>query len=172
MKAKYCKAKATKSNGEQIDEKDQCWVGDDKFQITSSPSPNGIQTVKNSDFGLLQNPVYESKDGYLDMTFYFTTDGTNRYERYFKSLDDYFRLEVYRHNHEEERHHRIDQAHIDQIKEKWPRAKMVVRAPEEVKGPVYELSGPSWSMHQCDRLKAVVQKCRNRCKAKIENYHL
>merc|ERR1712131_250987 len=30
--AKYCKAKATKSNGEQIDEKDQCWVGDDKFQ--------------------------------------------------------------------------------------------------------------------------------------------
>jgi hypothetical protein len=131
--AKYCKAKSLKSNNE-IDEKDQCWVGDDKFQITKSPFPNGIQTVKNSDFGLLQNPVYKSEGDYIAMQFYFTTDGTNRYERYFKSLGDVFRLEVYRHKHEEERHHRIDQAHINQIKRKWPKTSMVVVEPEKVKG--------------------------------------
>ena len=70
------------------------------------------------------------------MKFYFTTDGTNRYDRYLKSLDDYFRLEVYRHNHEEERHQRIDQAHIDQIKRKWHKASMEVQKPEKVKGSV------------------------------------
>ena len=104
--------------------------------MTSSPRPKGIQTAKNSDFGLLQNPVYERKDGYLDMTFYFTTDGTNRYEKYLKSLDDFFRLEVYKHNHEEDTHQRIDQAHIDQIKKKFPKALMIVRKPEAVKGSV------------------------------------
>ena len=94
--------------------------------------------MKNSDFGLLKitSDYYERDGDYLDMTFYFTTDGTNRYERYFKSLEDYFRLEVYRHKHEEERHQRIDQARINQIKQKWSKASMVVQKPEAVKGSV------------------------------------
>ena len=94
--------------------------------------------MKNSDNGLQRDgDNYYKKDGeYLNMTFYFTTDGTNRYQRYLKSLDDYFRLEVYRHNHEEETHQRIDQAHIDQIKTKWPDASMEVLEPEAVKGSV------------------------------------
>ena len=70
------------------------------------------------------------------MQFYFNTDGTNRYNRYLKSLDDYFRLEVYRHNHEEETPQRIDQAQIDEIKTKWPDASMKVQKPEAVKGSV------------------------------------
>ena len=73
------------------------------------------------------------------MKFYFTTNGNNRYGRYLKSLEDYFRLEVYRHKHEEERHYRIDQAHIKQIKGKWNKASMVVREPEKVKGSVSQL---------------------------------
>lgn len=94
--------------------------------------------MKNSDNGLLQiTSDYYKRDGeYLHMKFYFTTDGTNRYERYLKALDDYFRLEVYRHKHEEERHQRIDQAHIDQIKRKWSDASMEVLKPEAVKGLV------------------------------------
>ena len=94
--------------------------------------------MKNSDNGLQRDGdnYYKIEGDYLHMTFYFTTDGTNRYQRYLKSLDDYFRLEVYRHNHEEERHKRIDQAHIDQIKRKWPKASMEVREPEKVKGSV------------------------------------
>ena len=135
--------KSIKSNGEieSIDEKDQCWVGADKFQITSYSQrhiPSGIQTRKNSDFGLLKitSDYYEREGEYLQMKFYFTTDGTDRYERYFKSLEDYFRLEVYRHKHEEERHQRIDKAHINQIKRKWPKTSMVVLEPESVKGSV------------------------------------
>ena len=106
--------------------------------MTSSPNPSGIQTVKNSDNGLQRDgDNYSKREGdYLHMKFYFTTDGTNRYKRYLKSLDDYFRLEVYRHNHEEETHQRIDQAHIDQIKTKWPGALMEVQEPEAVKGSV------------------------------------
>ena len=94
--------------------------------------------MKNSDNGLQRDgDNYHYKEGdYLHMKFYFTTDGTNRYKRYLKSLDDYFRLEVYRHNHEEERHQRIDQAHIDQIKRKWHKASMEVQKPEKVKGSV------------------------------------
>ena len=92
--------------------------------------------MKNSDNGLQRDGDNNHKieGDYLHMTFYFTTDGTNRYQRYLKSLDDYFRLEVYRHNHEEERHQRIDQAHIDQIKSNWPDALIEVQEPEAVKG--------------------------------------
>ena len=136
MKAKYCKAKSIKTN---VDEKDQCWVNSEKFPITSSPQPIGIQTAKNSDFGLLQitSDHYYKEEKYLHMKFYFTTDGNNRYGRYLKSLEDYFRLEVYRHKHEEEQHHRIDQDHIKEIKGKgWNKASMVVREPEKVKGSV------------------------------------
>ena len=78
------------------------------------------------------------------MTFYFTID-TYRYERSLKSLEDYFRLEVYRQNHEEERHQRIDQAHIDQIKTKWPDASMEIQKPEAVKGSV---SAPVFMLHE------------------------
>ena len=135
----------------------------------TSYSPSGIQTVKNSDFGLLKiTPDYYERNGeYLHMKFYFTTDGTNRYERYFKSLDDYFRLEVYRHKHEEERHLRIDQAHINQIQRKWPKASMVVKKPESVKGSV-----STATCHSLGFSPFLVVPSRNRCKVKTENCRL
>ena len=74
------------------------------------------------------------------MTFYFNINGTNRYDRYLNSdiisPEDYVRLEVYRHNHEEETNQRIEQVHIDQIKTKWPNASMEVQKSEAVKGTV------------------------------------
>ena len=115
--------------------KQQCWVDDDMFQITPFPIPSGIQTVKNTDLLQIKSNNYYRDGKYLHMKFYLNTNDTNRYDIY-DSLDDYFRLEVYPHNHEEETPQRIDQARIDQIKTKWPDASMKVQKPEAVKGSV------------------------------------
>ena len=116
-----------KGPNDDVDEKNQCWLGGklntDIIQITKKDQ---VEAIKNSNYALLQTPVETKENGYLKMKFYFQNAGTDRYGKYFKPLESYFRLEVYKHgksqNHDNEKPYVINQDHLKSIKREYSKA--------------------------------------------------